>query len=359
VTIPRSRRAVGIACAAVSVAVLAGAAILVTIRPVAPTATPVPSPLPVVQTPWPTPTPAPSGTPPAITPAATTSLPPAGSYPVVDSCESSSVPWAVPVPGSPTINPGSFTLHVPVLEYHRIVPAVEAGNSVPGLVVSPERFSQQLDALQKAGWHTITIAQLADDLAAQLTPVPKTFAITFDDGWDDGYTYALPILQKHGFVGTFFVIAGRIDHPGFLSSAHLLALIAAGDEIGDHTMDHTELSSVSPSRMSFEVDAAAARIAQVTGYWPESLAYPYGGVDARVKDVVARCRQLRIAVLDGPLTMTYPAPSVAAGATGAPARVEHLEAYETAGDPFDVPRIKVGPSMTGAQVMARMGPSPT
>jgi peptidoglycan/xylan/chitin deacetylase (PgdA/CDA1 family) len=358
VTFPRSRGATVIACAAALVALVAGTAILVAMRPAAPAVTPVPSPVADVATAGPTSTPEPSGTPVATPPAATpvaTPLPPAGSYPVVDSCESSSVPWAVPVPGSPTINPGSFTLHVPVLEYHRIVPAVEAGNSVPGLVVSPERFSQQLDALQKAGWHTITIAQLADDLAAQLTPVPKTFAITFDDGWDDGYTYALPILQKHGFVGTFFVIAGRIDHPGFLSSAHLLALIAAGDEIGDHTMDHTELSSVGTSRMAFEVDAAAARIAQVTGFWPESLAYPYGGVNARVSSVVAQCRQLRMAVLDGPLKMTYPAPSPAAGATQAPARVVELEAYETAATRFAVPRIKISPSMTGAQIIARMG----
>jgi len=38
-------------------------------------------------------------------------------------------------------------------------------------------------------------------------PPDKTFVITIDDGWDDGYTYALPILQSHGFVATYFVIA--------------------------------------------------------------------------------------------------------------------------------------------------------
>jgi peptidoglycan/xylan/chitin deacetylase (PgdA/CDA1 family) len=355
--VSRKRSAAGIACAALLVAVLAVAATLVAIQPVTPTATPALSPVAVAETPEPTSTKAPVATP-ALTPRATlaaTPLPHAGSYPVINSCESSSVPWAVPVPGSPTMKPSSFTLHVPVLEYHRIVPSVEAGNSSPGLVVSPERFSEQLDALQKAGWHTITMAQLADDLEAQLTPVPRTFAITFDDGWDDGYTYALPILRKHGFVGTFFVIAGRIDRPGFLSSPHLLALIAAGNEIGDHTMDHTELSSVSPSRMAFEVDTAAARIAQVTGFWPESLAYPYGGVDARVRGVVAQCRQLRIAVLDGPLKMTYPAPSPAAGSTQAPSRAVELEAYETVSNRFAVPRIEIGPSMTGTQILARMG----
>ena len=55
------------------------------------------------------------------------------------------------------------------------------------------------DALAAAGWHTITMATLANDLQANVKPPERTFAITIDDGWDDGYTYALPILAQHGF----------------------------------------------------------------------------------------------------------------------------------------------------------------
>ena len=58
----------------------------------------------------------------------------------------------------------SFTLHVPILMYHRIVPSAEAGDSIPGLVVPPDTFAAQLDALEAAGWHTITMATLANDL---------------------------------------------------------------------------------------------------------------------------------------------------------------------------------------------------
>ena len=126
------------------------------------------------------------------------------------------MPDAIPVTAPASGKDSSFALHVPILMYHRIVPFAQDGGSLPGLVVPPVTFAAQLDALEKAGWHTITMATLANDLQAHIKPPAKTFVITIDDGWADGYTYALPILQSHGFVATYFVIAGRIDKPDFL-----------------------------------------------------------------------------------------------------------------------------------------------
>jgi peptidoglycan/xylan/chitin deacetylase (PgdA/CDA1 family) len=244
---------------------------------------------------------------------------------------------------------GSFVLHVPILMYHRIVPFAEAGDSIHGLVVPPETFAAQLDALQSAGWHTITMATLANDLQANVKPPERTFVITIDDGWDDGYTYALPILVQHGFVATYFVIAGRIDRPGFLTSAHLRALVAAGDEIGDHTMDHVDLAVQPAAKLTSEIDAAAARIAQVTGHWPESFAYPSGIVDSRVATAVAACQELRIAVIEEPLTPEKP------GATAEP-RIGVLVALETWANRFVVPRIRVTPNTTPARLVAALFP---
>jgi peptidoglycan/xylan/chitin deacetylase (PgdA/CDA1 family) len=179
--------------------------------------------------------------------------------------------------------------------------------------------------------------------------------ITIDDGWDDGYTYALPILQSQGFVATYFVIAGRIDRTGFLSSAHLQALVAAGDEIGDHTMDHYRLAVRPAASLTYEIDAAAARIAQVTGYWPESLAYPYGSVNARAEAGVAACGELRIAVLEGPLEIERPAAAPKPGASPAPRTTENIEAYETWADRFQVPRLRVTSSTTATGLLAELG----
>ena len=313
---------------------------------------PIPSPMPptpgvsFASVPATGPTSSPSQGPvPTFAPEAT----PAPSYPLVNSCNPKSVRGAVPVAVSAGGKAGSFVLHVPILMYHRIVPFAEAGDSIHGLVVPPETFAAQLDALQSAGWHTITMATLANDLQANVKPPERTFAITIDDGWDDGYTYALPILAQHGFVATYFVIAGRIDRPGFLTSAHLRALVAAGDEIGDHTMDHVDLAVQPAAKLTSEIDAAAARIAQVTGHWPESFAYPSGIVDSRVATAVAACQELGIAVIEEPLTPEKP------GATAEP-RIGVLVALETWANRFVVPRIRVTPNTTPARLEAALFP---
>jgi peptidoglycan/xylan/chitin deacetylase (PgdA/CDA1 family) len=182
--------------------------------------------------------------------------------------------------------------------YHRIVPVAQAGDSLRSLVVPPATFAAQLSELAAAGWRTITLSGLADDLEAGVRPPPRTFVITIDDGWADGYTYALPILLEHGFVATYFVIAGRIDWPDFLSVDELRALVAAGDEIGDHTMDHVGLGGGSASRLTYEIDAAAATIASVTGRWPATLAYPSGHYSSAAEAIIEACG-MKMAVVEG------------------------------------------------------------
>ncbi len=220
-------------------------------------------------------------------------------------------------PSRPPV-PASFDLKVPVLMYHRVVPRAEAGNSLPSLVVPPATFARQMAALDAAGWHTITLAQLAADLQKGVRPPPKTFVVSFDDGYDDGYTYALPILQQHGFVGTFFIVAGRIGEPSILTADHVRALAAAGMEIADHTMSHANLPALDATALRYQIGGAAGVIASLTGHPPATFAYPFGDRDLRVIREVADC-----------------------GFTMAVTNVEGVR--ETWATRFVVPRLRVGP----------------
>jgi peptidoglycan/xylan/chitin deacetylase (PgdA/CDA1 family) len=345
----RGGRGIGSVLAAVGLTVFlatAGWMAMNSGRPIAPTVTSAP-PTPLATLPTAGTTSSPTLTPwPTI--ASLTGTPPP-SYALVNSCNPTSVRGATPVPPPARVKAGAFTLQVPILMYHRIVPIAEAGDSLRGLVVPPATFAAQLDALSSAGWHTITLATLANDVQAHVKPEARTFVITIDDGWDDGYKYALPILGKHGFVATYFVIAGRIDHPGFLSSIQLQALVASGDEIGDHTMDHIGLARLASSKLAYEIDAGAARIAQVTGRWPESFAYPSGVFDARAVAAVGACQSLRIAVIEESVQPPKPAPS-----RTPPAAVP--VALETWTNRFVVPRIRVSPTTTAAKLLAALEP---
>ena len=230
------------------------------------------------------------------------------------------LPVAVPVSG--------FVLHVPILMYHRVVPPAQAGDSLPGLVVSPQLLDAQLRALHAAGWRSITVAQLFADLRAGRAVPPRTFAVTFDDGWADGYRYALPILQRYGDHATFYVIAGRVGPGGsFLSSSQLRALIAAGMEIGDHTMDHVSLTGLSPARLRYEILGAAQRLAQLDGVWPLTFAYPAGRFDPAVELALAQ---------DG----------FGLAVTTRPGAVEAWW------DRFAIPRIRVGPGTSPGALLA-------
>ena len=198
-----------------------------------------------------------------------------------------------PTPGNKT--PPPLTLHVPILWYHRTVPSSEAGDSLAHLVVSPELFSAQLDALAGAGWHTITLAQLGDLLQAGRRPGAKTVVITIDDGWYDGYTYALPILQSHGFVATYFVVPGRVGNGQELSESQMRALQAAGNEIGNHGLNHVRLTT-SGVDLQREISGGSDAIARITGRRPRSFAYPYGASNAKVEAAVKACKGLQTAV---------------------------------------------------------------
>jgi peptidoglycan/xylan/chitin deacetylase (PgdA/CDA1 family) len=202
----------------------------------------------------------------------------------------------------PTPDPSSavaFQLHVPILEYHRIKPWEGETGYAHDLITPPETFGAQMDAMAAAGWRTITMATLGEDLRAGIAPPARTFVITLDDGYQDGFQYANPILQRHGFVATFFVVAGRIGSPDFLSGPDLAALVHDGDEIGNHSYTHRDLAAMSPDQLVKEIDGASALIAGYTGIWPQSFAYPKGFGNEYVVEGLAACPGLITAVVQG------------------------------------------------------------
>lgn len=250
--------------------------------------------------------PAPSGL--APLPTAWDALPPATPQPVAPAAD----PTCVRGPGGPcptvpepTAMPSveaagaGVTLHVPILEYHRIKPPAGETGYVQSLIVPPELFASQMDAMYSAGWHTMTMGQLGDALREGIQPSPKSFVITFDDGYEDGYTYAAPVLRQYGFVATYFIVGSQIGATDHLNVGELRALLAAGNEIGNHTMTHQDLERMGPEQLKSEIYGASALIATDVGVWPQSFAYPAGLTDQMVEAAVAMTPGIETAVIQG------------------------------------------------------------
>lgn len=234
-----------------------------------------------------------------------------------------------PAPTLPPLVPIGFTMHVPILMYHLVATPAESVGALPSLVVPPALFDAQLTDLASAGWHSVTLATLAADLAAHRRPAARSFVVTIDDGHVDGFTNAFPILLRHHMVATYFVIAGRIGHPGDLSAIQLRALAQAGMEIGDHSMDHVDLAALSAPQLNLEIAGAAAVLRAVVGVAPDTFAYPFGIFDAAVERAVERAG-LQLAV-------TTQWGSVEAG---------NLR--------FEIPRVRVGPGTTAGALLATL-----
>jgi peptidoglycan/xylan/chitin deacetylase (PgdA/CDA1 family) len=204
----------------------------------------------------------------------------------------------VPTPLPSITGPGrAFTVHVVILEYHRIKPDEGETGYVADLITPPNAFEAQMAAMYVAGWHTMTMGELGDDLRLGIQPRPKSFVVTLDDGWEDGYTYAFPILRRFGFVATYFVVGGQIGQPDHLTAGELRELLAADSEIGNHTMSHQDLRWMTPEQARAEIYDASALIARLIGVWPQSFSYPKGGRNAEVTAAVAATPGIETAVI--------------------------------------------------------------
>lgn len=106
--------------------------------------------------------------------------------------------------------------------------------------------------------------------------------ITFDDGNASDLQLALPRLLERNLKATFFVLAGRLDDPDFLSRADIGALEGAGMTVGTHGFDHIDWRYASEAELSRELGTARERLAATLGRPVDEIAVPYGAYNARV-----------------------------------------------------------------------------
>lgn len=93
---------------------------------------------------------------------------------------------------------------VPVLMYHHVSPA---GGFIS---VTPEHFDSQLAWLARHGYRALTTAEFIDHLEGRRLAPARSVLITFDDGYLDNWIYAYPLLKRHGYHATFFIVTGQM-----------------------------------------------------------------------------------------------------------------------------------------------------
>jgi hypothetical protein len=109
--------------------------------------------------------------------------------------------------------------------------------------------------------------------------------------FDHAFTDALPAVELANSLGirvTLFAMSGRLGLPGYLSAGQLATLQAARNEVGGHTIDHEDLSKLSPAAQQQAVCGDRAALL-ADGLDVTDFAYPYGHLDHATPAIVRGC----------------------------------------------------------------------
>jgi peptidoglycan/xylan/chitin deacetylase (PgdA/CDA1 family) len=182
-------------------------------------------------------------------------------------------------------------VRLPVLMYHE-VGGLEQTKSP--LAVTPTAFAEQVAYLHDAGFRTLTAAALPAALADG-APLDRTVVLTFDDGYEDFHSQALPLLTCYGFTATVFVTSGWVQDDGewpavrrpgrMLSWSQVAEAATAGIEIGAHSCQHPQLDQITTGRLREELYGSKARIEDKLGGPVAGVAYPFGYSNAHVREI--------------------------------------------------------------------------
>ncbi len=103
------------------------------------------------------------------------------------------------------VNVSDYTVNVPVLLYHHI-----GHTNFSNDIISVAGFKSQLDAINNAGFNTVSLNQLHNYVYYGIPLPEKPVCITFDDGYESNYNIAYPYMKKLGMNGTIFVIGSSV-----------------------------------------------------------------------------------------------------------------------------------------------------
>lgn len=97
-----------------------------------------------------------------------------------------------------------------ILFYHRVAASVAKPDLLGRSLLTAREFEKHLRHLQRF-YHVVSLEQAAEILASRQAVPQNIVVITFDDGYRDNYSVAMPLLQKYNAPATVFVVSGAID----------------------------------------------------------------------------------------------------------------------------------------------------
>jgi len=180
---------------------------------------------------------------------------------------------------------------IPILTYHQVDEPPPDGTPYRSLVVSPAAFARQMGMLKALGYRGLSMTGLEPYLRGERKG--RVVGITLDDGYLNNLEHALPVLRRHGFSATCYVVSGRMgrtndwDHAKgvparpLMDAAQLKAWVAGGQEVGAHTRTHVDLTQADDTAAFHEIAGCKRDLEHRVGVEVRHFCYPYGAHEGK------------------------------------------------------------------------------
>ena len=184
-----------------------------------------------------------------------------------------------------------FSQGNPILTYHKLGPRPKRVR-LKGLYLSGSLFRRQIGELRAEGFRSGSLMDCASPGA------DRRIVITFDDGYVNVLRHGLEPLATAGFQAIQFLVAdllgkrnewdmplGEAGEP-MMDAAQVHEWIAAGNDIGSHTLSHPYLTRLSQRQAEEEITASRKKLQDLFSRPIDHFCYPYGDWNEAVRDIV-------------------------------------------------------------------------
>lgn len=192
-------------------------------------------------------------------------------------------------------------VQIPILMYHavHVMDPSEASNA--NLIVDPDLFEAQIKALSKAGYYFLTPEEAYKTFTENALPAKKVVWLTFDDGNEDFYTIAYPILKKYKAKATNNVITGFVKkgNAGNLTVKQMKEMMSHGMSFQSHTVNHPDLSATDKATQKVELTDSIDFLENKLNTKVNTIAYPSGRYNQTTLDLAKKTYKLGLTTNEG------------------------------------------------------------
>ena len=192
-------------------------------------------------------------------------------------------------------------VQIPILMYHAVHVMDPSETSNANLIVDPDLFETQIKAWANAGYYFLTPEEAYKAFTENALPAKKVVWLTFDDGNEDFYTIAYPILKKYKAKATNNVITGFVKkgNAGNLTVKQMKEMMAHGMSFQSHTVNHPDLSATDKATQKVELTDSIDFLENKLNTKVNTIAYPSGRYNQTTLDLAKKTYKLGLTTNEG------------------------------------------------------------